>query len=56
MTPEWKKLRRQVKRELNRWEPIQEGGSNREKRQIAVAMTSAYGSVLRMMDKLETPA
>jgi hypothetical protein len=48
----WKKLRRQVRREQRRYEGK---GTNKDDRALATALTTAYGSVLRMMDRLDKP-
>lgn len=46
----WKRLRAQVKREQRSYEGK---GTNKEDRTTAAALASAYGSVLRMMDRLD---
>lgn len=46
----WKKLRRNVKREQRSYEGK---GTNKDGRMIAAAISSAYGSVVRMMDKID---
>lgn len=53
---DWKKLRQQIERERKRFAPIQDSGSNKEKRLLAVTLTSAYAGVLRMMDRIEAAA
>lgn len=53
MNEDWRKLRRQVRREQRKWEDTK---LNKPGRVVAAGMFSAYGSVLRMMDRIEESA
>ena len=54
MDTAWKKLRKQVERERKSYADA--NGRSKDAKAVFAALEGAYGSVLRMMDKIEQTA